>query len=113
LFFSLRCKKIKQEKPDIPIVFGGANCEGVMGRSLLKQFSQVDHVCSGDGDICFLEFVDKFLKGKKIKKIKKINGILHRQSTELEQHLTLPVMHMKYLPSPDFDDYFGTLEQVK
>ena len=35
------------------IVFGGANCEGVMGAETLRQFPWVDAAVSGEGDVDF------------------------------------------------------------
>ena len=89
---------------DIPIIFGGANCEGEMGSGLLEIASCVDYVCSGEGDIAFIEFLKYFMKGEPIPKI---NGIITRKSNFFEAALTSPIMNMDDLPYPDFDDYFA------
>ena len=100
-------KRIK-EKIDIPIVFGGANCEGEMGFTLLCCFSQIDYVCSGDGDNSFIEFVKCLLREKSLPKI---NGILTRESTPLEVRLTDPLLDMNSSPVPNFNDYFESIER--
>src|SRR5262249_23778923 len=46
-------KRLKATNPNVTIVFGGANCEGVMGHELLRQFAFVDAVASGEADIAF------------------------------------------------------------
>ncbi|MGD1837458.1 MAG: RiPP maturation radical SAM C-methyltransferase [Nitrososphaeraceae archaeon] len=98
-------KKIKEES-NIPIIFGGANCEGIMGFTMLQCFPYIDYICSGDADISFIEFVDSLLNKKKISHI---NGILSRKSSILEIHLTKPVMEMNNLPFPNFKDYFDSI----
>jgi ribosomal peptide maturation radical SAM protein 1 len=98
-------RRIKEEA-DIPIIFGGANCEGEMGSSLLKCAPWIDFVCSGEGDIAFIEFVKSFLSGQTYSKI---NGILTRESTPIDIALTNPVMNLYDIPFPDFDDFFAAL----
>jgi radical SAM superfamily enzyme YgiQ (UPF0313 family) len=91
--------------PSVPIIFGGANCEGEMGITLLKSVPSIDYVCSGEGDTAFVSFVKSFLEGK----ANRINGIITRESSAFEAALTSPVMNMDDLPYPDFDDYFSAL----
>jgi ribosomal peptide maturation radical SAM protein 1 len=102
-------KKIK-EKNNIPVIFGGANCEEEMGQALLNFFPQIDYVCSGDGDIAFITLVKCLLENKEIQS--KINGILTRGSTPLEVSFTNPVMNMDELPMPNFDDYFKIVNSI-
>src|SRR5215471_9683657 len=42
--------QIKQHWPHKVIVFGGANCEDVMGVTLHRTFPFVDYVCAGEAD---------------------------------------------------------------
>lgn len=100
-------RAIKQKAPDIPIIFGGANCEGDMGMALLKSVPSIDFVCSGEGDISFVEFIKSFLVDKDFNK--KIQGILTLHSTVFDVALTNPVMDVDSLPIPDFDDYFDSI----
>lgn len=73
-----------------PIIFGGANCEGEMDGTLLKIAPWIDFVCSGEGDIAFLEFIKAFLRGEHHRQ--KINGLLTRKSNFLDTALTSPVI---------------------
>src|SRR5579859_4472752 len=41
---------IKQRYPHKPIVFGGGNCEGMMGMEIHSRFPWIDYVCSGESD---------------------------------------------------------------
>ncbi len=101
---SLALTKVIKGSIDLPIIFGGANCEGEMGHSLLTCAPWVDFVCSGEGDISFVEFIKGFLNGEHQQKTK---GIITRESGTLEIALTSPVFDMDSIPFPDFDDYFS------
>lgn len=100
-------EKIKK-RTNAPIIFGGANCEGEMGITLLEKFPQIDFVCSGDGDIAFIEFVETIFGNEYSPKI---NGIISRDSTILEKALTNPVIQMNNLPVPNFEDFFDILKE--
>ena len=43
-------RRIKQRYPNMLIVFGGAYCNGDRGISLLKTFSEIDFIVSGEGE---------------------------------------------------------------
>jgi ribosomal peptide maturation radical SAM protein 1 len=105
---SLSLSKVIKRQTDIPIIFGGANCEGEMGATLLKSVPWIDFVCSGEGDIAFIEFLQMFLNGGAKKKI---NGIITRDSNTFDAALTTPVTDLHSLPFPDFGDYFSAIRQ--
>ena len=69
-------RRLKQLFPDLYIVFGGANCEGVMGAALLKSFPFIDGICLGEGDIAFPQLVQQLLGNAQPKHIP---GILDRR----------------------------------
>jgi ribosomal peptide maturation radical SAM protein 1 len=69
-------RRLKQLFPDLYIVFGGANCEGVMGAALLKSFPFIDGICLGEGDIAFPQLVQQLLGDAQPKPIP---GILQRR----------------------------------
>lgn len=56
---------VKQISPDTVTCFGGANCEGPMGRATIDAFPQVDYVFSGDADETFPEFVKRYVSGER------------------------------------------------
>ena len=45
--------RLKQLKPDLRTVLGGANCEGEMGEAVAEHFECFDVVVSGEGEKCF------------------------------------------------------------
>lgn len=69
-------RRLKQLYPDLYIVFGGANCEGVMGAALLKSFPFIDGICLGEGDIAFPQLVQQLLGDAQPRPIP---GILQRR----------------------------------
>lgn len=98
---------IKERFPQKIIVFGGANCEGVMGLELHKQFPWIDIVCSGEADNTFTELVKRLRAGGTLASIP---GVIHRQGGNSQ--LSAPpdkVQDMDRLPDPDYDDYFAAL----
>ncbi len=50
-------KKIKAKFPQVLIVFGGSNCHGEMGKSIIDSFPFVDAVCTGEGESEFYRVV--------------------------------------------------------
>jgi ribosomal peptide maturation radical SAM protein 1 len=51
-------KRLKAQSPAAKIVFGGANCETVMGAQLLASFPQIDYVVSGEGEAAIIQLAE-------------------------------------------------------
>src|ERR1022692_715700 len=68
--------RIRERLPRTLLVFGGANCEGVMGRELLRQFPFVDAVISGPGEMIITQFTEGALNGRCVAGLP---GVLTRQ----------------------------------
>src|SRR5262249_1808231 len=56
-------KRLKARAPSVSIIFGGSNCEGVMGAETVRQFPFVDAAVSGEGDLIFPEIVRRVCTG--------------------------------------------------
>src|SRR6202163_4172645 len=99
--------RVKAAYPDTPIVFGGGNCEGVMGLELHRQFPWIDFVCSGEADDSFPELVKRIAAGRDAGGIP---GVVRRAGG-----VSVPaappdrIRDLDRLPDPDFGEYF---EQV-
>lgn len=102
-------RKLKTVNPPLPIIFGGANCEGEMGSGLLDCSPHIDFICSGEGDIAFIRFVESFILRHRIEKIP---GIITRDSSDLEISFTNPVINLDCLPVPNYDDYFQKIQSL-
>jgi len=104
-------KKIKTHCPETFILFGGPNCEGVMGAETIRQFPFVDAVVSGEGDIVFPQIVRQVLEKRPV-----INmpGVYTQSESFPAQSddtfINAPsVQDMDSLPFPDYDEYFDQL----
>ncbi len=102
-------RRIKQRFPDKVIAFGGANCEGVMGRALLRLFPFVDWVFNGEADVSFLLAVKHWLNGGKPPE--DIPGVFYRRNGVIAGQEQGPSPDLDTLPYPDFDDYFNALKR--
>lgn len=98
---------IKGRYPEKTIVFGGANCEGVMGLELHRRFPWIDYVCSGESDNSFPALVKRLDAHQPPDGIP---GVIHRRGGD--SRLAAPpdrIHDMDRLPDPDYEDYFAAL----
>jgi len=102
-------KRIKALRPDVFILLGGANVEGVMGAETVRQFSFVDGAVSGEGDLIITPLVRRILEGEPIDGMP---GVRTRACIDEEfakgTFSNAPTVYsMDDLPYPDYDDYFA------
>ena len=109
-------RRIKQLKPEMQIVFGGAACEGVMGIELLGQFPLIDYVFLGEADLTLPPVVEQILEGGPVELPPGVVGQASRLPRTSRHACSTPdpeafmVRNMDDLPYPDFDDYFARLK---
>jgi radical SAM superfamily enzyme YgiQ (UPF0313 family) len=101
-------RKIKQRYPDIPIVFGGAYCHGDLGISLLKTFSEIDFIVSGEGE----ETLTALFKNLADKKFAAIKGLGWRDNGNVRFNGFSEKLPLDSLPLPDYEEYFRGLENA-
>jgi ribosomal peptide maturation radical SAM protein 1 len=104
-------KRLKERCPGIFVVFGGANCEGVMGAEVVRQFPFVDAVVSGEGDLIFSELVQRVLHTEPVSDL---TGVYTRRNVDAmalnaAYQNAPPVKDLDALPIPDYDDFFDQL----
>lgn len=101
-------KRVKARSPDVFVAFGGANCEGAMGREVVRQFPFVDAVVSGEGDLVFSNLVDRVLSGRSFSELTGVHSRdeLARGDTATTLRNAPSVLRMDSLPYPDYQDYF-------
>jgi ribosomal peptide maturation radical SAM protein 1 len=99
-------KRIKQRRPDIFVVLGGANCEAIMGAEVVRQFPFIDCVVSGEGDLVFPQLVQRVKEGKPVANLR---GVLCRENLSLPPSNAPTVRDLNLLPIPDYHDYFEQL----
>ncbi|MGH8544362.1 MAG: hypothetical protein ACREX3_12200, partial [Gammaproteobacteria bacterium] len=99
--------EVKRRFPEKVIVFGGANCEDVMGPTLHRCFPFVDYVCCGEADSSFPELVKRLANGESVADVP---GIVFRNGKGSVSTDPLPgTTDMDALPFPNYDDYFRAL----
>jgi ribosomal peptide maturation radical SAM protein 1 len=105
--------RIRSRCPDTFIVFGGANCEGVMGAEMTRQFSFIDAVVSGEGDIVFPELVRRVLAAQPFSDLEGVYCGNSSATSPLNAPVknALVITDMDALPTPDYSDYFVQLDQ--
>lgn len=103
-------REIKENYPEIRILFGGSQCYGEMGAVLPEIYPFVDYVCVGEGDIAVPSLILADLDSDLIPEIP---GIVSRSLEDKNQDYTIPIVHdLNALPYPDYTDYFSQLENI-
>lgn len=103
---------IKEKAPHSTIVFGGSSCAGDAGKSLLDNFSFLDFIINGEGEISLLELCTYISKkdanlSKNIFSRKSIPGVDEPGSVSENSQLA----SLAPLPLPDYSDYFSEQEK--
>jgi ribosomal peptide maturation radical SAM protein 1 len=104
-------RRIKSRFPHVRIIFGGANCFGVMGATLCRLFPFIDFVCTGYGDTAFPRLVQAVADGEARPSVP---GILARDGdTQAPPAIAdARVEDLDALPYPDYSDYIEQLKTV-
>lgn len=105
-------KRIKQQAPEITILMGGANCEGLMGIEILRQFPFVDAIVSGEADLVFVGMIQAMLGHESLSGFP---GVYTQESVRRSLLLgkpqnAPPVQDMDALPVPDYGGFFQQFE---
>lgn len=103
-------KLLKLRDPSLKIIFGGSNCDGPMGDALHREFPWIDVVLRGEAENVLPQLVRDVFAGKEIQPQP---GLCYRSGGErivigLEG---AEVVSMDQVPTPNYDEYFGALEE--
>ncbi|HTV67936.1 MAG TPA: RiPP maturation radical SAM C-methyltransferase [Rhizobiaceae bacterium] len=98
---------LRERFPQIKIMIGGANCEGVMGRALFDRFSFLDCVCTGEAEPVVVDAVRHLLDPDAAPP----RGAIYFRGVPDEPG---PVPHKMFrdfgaVPAPAFDDFFSAV----
>ena len=103
-------KLLKAQNPALPIVFGGANCDGPMGAALHRSFPWVDVVVRGEGErVAPGVFRDLLAR----RAVRSQPGLCFRrggQSVVVEPS-PAALAAMDEVPMPDYDEYFARVQR--
>ncbi len=88
-------RALKQQRPDVLTVIGGANCEDAMGEGMAALSPYLDVVFSGESERAFVDV---------------LNGL--RAGCRPTQRIVKgePCMDLDALPTPDFSEYYHQLD---
>ncbi len=104
LFMATRLKKLADCPPTI---FGGSLCVGPLGRSLLRNFPQIDYIVDGEGETP-LAGLCRLLTGAATTMP---DRILCR--TEVAERVPAPeISDLDSLPTPEYTPYFDEIKAV-
>jgi ribosomal peptide maturation radical SAM protein 1 len=96
-------RRLKARRPELFVVFGGANWEGAMGRELHRRFGFVDAVCSGEADHSFPALLTALDEGRSAAQVP---GVVHRERGRTVATAPAPLVRdLDALPMPDFDPW--------
>jgi len=102
LFFA---KRLKLVYPKIEIVFGGSNCTGDLGASLLRNFPYIDFVVNGEGERPLLELIKNGYRESPIMP----KGVLYRKRNKIMGKGINQIRNIDDLPRPAYLEYFKDL----
>ncbi len=105
-------RRIKAAFPEMQIVFGGAACEGDMGRELLRQFPEIDYVFLGEADLTFPMMVRRISDGT-ARSLPLPDGVVGRNSglACAARPDGVTVTELEGLAPADFSDYLDDLRR--
>lgn len=106
-------RALKRAHPHLTVVFGGANCEGPMGWSLLRNYPEVDFVFQGEAEQLFPRFVADLAGAGGRRDFVAAGAPWSTISTRLPDGRALircqPVDSMENVPVPTYHDYYARL----
>jgi ribosomal peptide maturation radical SAM protein 1 len=103
-------RRIKEIRPDIPIVFGGANCDDRQGAALHRNFRFVDYVVRGEGEVTFPQLLRSVAAGAPVDGIP---GLCWRRpdGTSVANAMATTSLPTRMLRPPNYDGYVERLER--
>src|SRR5205085_4598355 len=92
-------KCIKGLKPQLPLIIGGANCEGQMAKGISLLVPEVDHIFSGESEVTFIDYLQSVVSNTNRALTKVVEGA--------------PCRDLDSLPVPDFSDYYDQMRRCQ
>jgi len=105
-------ERLKARWPGLVVVFGGANCDGEMGRELARSATCVDYVVIGEADESFPALLDALRTG--VDPLESVAGLACHRDGALRTTEAAPLTHaLDDLPVPVYDDFFERAERFE
>ena len=103
---------IKQTNPGIFVVVGGTTFCGPSARDFLDEFTDMDFIVQGEGEIPLATLITSLNNNQNSKKDVEIRGIVSRHTPTGHSPRFSQVQDIEGLTSPDYTDYFKALERL-
>ena len=103
-------RQIKKLSPDIITLFGGSTISNPFCRKYLDAFTDIDVIVHGEGELPLLGLLQHLEKYGSIENAHTVDGVVTRGSSDKEPHVFSQLPHLERLTTPDYDDYFKTLD---
>ncbi|MGR9343470.1 RiPP maturation radical SAM C-methyltransferase [Rhizobium leguminosarum] len=104
-------RRLKARCPNLIVVFGGANVQGEMGAAYLEAFPFIDHICTGEAELCVKPLLHCIAAGKDPLNVP---GIATRTETgAILESAPLTIRSLTGEPLPEYDEYFARHRALK
>ncbi len=103
---------LKDKSSEIPVVAGGTSCSGTIAPSILKSYSYLDYIISGEGELPLLALWNYLYPDAGMEAEELPPAVFYRGRPESRSAASDPrcqLQALDKLPVPDFDDYFREL----
>jgi ribosomal peptide maturation radical SAM protein 1 len=101
-------RRLKAADPDVRIVFGGGNCDGVMGVALHRNYPFVDMVVRGEGEQAFPALLRALTEDGDLGTVP---GLCWRDADGGQRsNPQPPPVPAERIPAPDFTDWYAELD---
>ncbi len=102
-------RRLKQQRPELHIIFGGAACLEEQGDGLAASFPELAAVCHTEGEHVIVPLL-RALRGEA--ELSSVPGIAYRDQNGQVQHNASPPLlrDLDSLPLPTYDDYLAELQ---
>lgn len=102
-------KKLKEQRPDLKIIFGGGNCDGPMGAAIHRNFPFIDFVVSGEGEEAFPALIKAVADDAPLDAVP---GLCWRDADGDQRcNPQRPPLPADRIPVPDFAEWFDEIRQ--
>ena len=103
-------RRLRQRRPELVTLFGGANFEGDMGPEYVRTVDSIDLAIVGEGDEAFPALLDALATGDGLDEVP---GLVRRRGDEVVvTPATPPVEKLDEHPVPDYAEYFDRAERL-
>ena len=104
-------RRLKNERPDLLTLFGGACFEGEMGRAYHEALPEiVDHVCLGEGEAPFRAALERLKRGQDLSRIP---GLTWAKEGAVQPATGTILQDLSQSPMPDYTAYFSAVEALR